>query len=274
MARAAQASGALHGALQQRGLDGRGHRRDRGGLVAADVRHRRAPHQPSAAPRAPSPRVPRRSCSPSTPRSSAPRTTGAGPTVWDLAEPGWLRANFPPELRRRGRRREGHRPRPAGRRLDRQATGLPVVVKGVLRPDDAHRCVEAGARAVWVSNHGGRQLDHAASTASCLAGGGRGGRLRPPRCTSTGASGTPARAGGAGPRGARGVPGAAAAVRAGGRAGREGVERMFAELTDELVETLRLAGCPSVRRVPADLLAPGPRARCDRGTRGWFDPVP
>src|SRR5262249_59205749 len=33
---------------------------------------------------------------------------------------------------------------------------LPVVVKGVLRADDAARCVEAGAKAVIVSNHGGR----------------------------------------------------------------------------------------------------------------------
>jgi 4-hydroxymandelate oxidase len=47
-------------------------------------------------------------------------------------------------------------------------TGLPVVVKGVLDPDDAARAVEAGAAAVWVSNHGGRQLDRAAATADCL----------------------------------------------------------------------------------------------------------
>ena len=40
-----------------------------------------------------------------------------------------------------------------------ERTGLPVVVKGVLRADDARRCVDAGAAAVWVSNHGGRQLD-------------------------------------------------------------------------------------------------------------------
>ena len=51
-----------------------------------------------------------------------------------------------------------------------EQTGLPVVAKGVLRPDDARRCVQAGAAAVWVSNHGGRQLDRAASTASCLPG--------------------------------------------------------------------------------------------------------
>lgn len=49
-----------------------------------------------------------------------------------------------------------------------ETTGLPVVVKGVLRPDDARRCVQAGARAVWVSNHGGRQLDRAAATVDCL----------------------------------------------------------------------------------------------------------
>ena len=77
---------------------------------------------------------------------------------------------LPAGLRRRRRRREGHRPRPAGRRVaGAQVTGLPVVVKGVLRPDDARRCVDAGAAAVWVSNHGGRQLDQAAATADCLA---------------------------------------------------------------------------------------------------------
>lgn len=48
-------------------------------------------------------------------------------------------------------------------------TSLPVVVKGVLRADDALRCVSAGARAIIVSNHGGRQLDHAVATADALA---------------------------------------------------------------------------------------------------------
>lgn len=45
---------------------------------------------------------------------------------------------------------------------------LPVIVKGVLRGDDALACVDAGADAVWVSNHGGRQLDRAVSTAVAL----------------------------------------------------------------------------------------------------------
>ena len=35
----------------------------------------------------------------------------------------------------------------------------PLVVKGIVDPDDAQRCVDCGADAVQVSNHGGRQLD-------------------------------------------------------------------------------------------------------------------
>ena len=37
-------------------------------------------------------------------------------------------------------------------------SSLPVVAKGVQRADDAVRCIEAGAAAVVVSNHGARQL--------------------------------------------------------------------------------------------------------------------
>jgi 4-hydroxymandelate oxidase len=47
-------------------------------------------------------------------------------------------------------------------------TGLPVLVKGVLRADDARACVAAGAAGVIVSNHGGRQLDGAMPTALAL----------------------------------------------------------------------------------------------------------
>jgi 4-hydroxymandelate oxidase len=51
----------------------------------------------------------------------------------------------------------------------REHTSLPIVVKGVLRGDDAASCVAAGARAVQVSNHGGRQLDGVLATADALA---------------------------------------------------------------------------------------------------------
>ena len=47
-------------------------------------------------------------------------------------------------------------------------TGLPVVVKGVCRADDARRIADHGARAIVVSNHGGRQLDTAPATCEVL----------------------------------------------------------------------------------------------------------
>ena len=47
-------------------------------------------------------------------------------------------------------------------------TDLPVVVKGVMTATDAVRAVEAGADAIYVSNHGGRMVDHAVSTIEVL----------------------------------------------------------------------------------------------------------
>lgn len=43
-----------------------------------------------------------------------------------------------------------------------------LVVKGVLHPDDARLCLDAGADAIVVSNHGGRQLDGAPATIAAL----------------------------------------------------------------------------------------------------------
>ncbi|PYJ11391.1 MAG: alpha-hydroxy-acid oxidizing enzyme [Verrucomicrobia bacterium] len=48
------------------------------------------------------------------------------------------------------------------------STRLPLVVKGVCRGDDARRVAEHGAKAVVVSNHGGRQLDTAPATCEVL----------------------------------------------------------------------------------------------------------
>jgi 4-hydroxymandelate oxidase len=50
----------------------------------------------------------------------------------------------------------------------RDLSGLPVIVKGVLRGDDAAACLDAGAAGVVVSNHGGRQLDRAVASAVAL----------------------------------------------------------------------------------------------------------
>lgn len=47
-------------------------------------------------------------------------------------------------------------------------SSLPLVVKGVLRGDDALRAVEYGAKGIIVSNHGGRQLDGAIATIDAL----------------------------------------------------------------------------------------------------------
>jgi 4-hydroxymandelate oxidase len=44
----------------------------------------------------------------------------------------------------------------------------PIVLKGILHPEDARRAVDAGAAAIVVSNHGGRTLDGAIPTAEIL----------------------------------------------------------------------------------------------------------
>ena len=51
----------------------------------------------------------------------------------------------------------------------RAITGLPVVVKGIMRPVDARDAVAAGAAAIQVSNHGGRQIDGVPASISVLS---------------------------------------------------------------------------------------------------------
>ncbi len=50
----------------------------------------------------------------------------------------------------------------------RSVTTLPIVLKGVMHPDDAEQAVQAGADAIIVSNHGGRALDGVAATIDAL----------------------------------------------------------------------------------------------------------
>jgi lactate 2-monooxygenase len=50
----------------------------------------------------------------------------------------------------------------------REVTKLPLLLKGVLHPDDARRVVEEGIDGLIVSNHGGRQVDGAIATADAL----------------------------------------------------------------------------------------------------------
>ncbi len=179
---------------------------------------------------------------------------GDGPTVWDGADRSWVRVNFP----------EGYGDAPGEEKATdlgpqdvawlAQATGLPVVVKGVLRPEDARRCVDAGAAAVWVSNHGGRQLDYAASTASCLeavvAEVGTSAEVYVDGGVRCGRHALAALA-----LGARGVFLGRPPLYSLAAGGPDGVRRMFEELDGELREALRLAGCASVERVPRGLVS-------------------
>jgi 4-hydroxymandelate oxidase len=135
-----------------------------------------------------------------------------------------------------------------------ELTGLPVIAKGVLRPDDAVASVEAGAAAVWVSNHGGRQLDRSIPTAEALrpvaeAVGQRcevyvDGGLRDGRDVLAAlALGARAVFLGRPPLWALACGGAAA------------VHRLLDAIMLELVEAMRLAGCRSPSEVEPSLLA-------------------
>ena len=50
----------------------------------------------------------------------------------------------------------------------REAAPIPLVLKGILHPDDAELAIQAGAAAIIVSNHGGRNLDTAPATIDAL----------------------------------------------------------------------------------------------------------
>ena len=50
----------------------------------------------------------------------------------------------------------------------RDASGLPVLVKGIVHPEDVRQAIAAGAGGIWVSNHGGRQIDGLPGSISML----------------------------------------------------------------------------------------------------------
>ena len=139
-------------------------------------------------------------------------------------------------------------------------TGLPVVVKGVLRADDARTVMAAGASAVQVSNHGGRQLDQSVSTADALPeiaaamqGSGAeiyvdGGIRRAEHVLAALALG--ARAVFVG----RPVLWALTAGGGSGEGGADGVTGLLRGLTDEVREVMILAGARTVGEITSDLL--------------------
>ena len=140
------------------------------------------------------------------------------------------------------------------------AAGLPVVVKGILHPDDARRAHGCGAAAVIVSNHGGRALDGAAATATML-----------PAVVQALGGALPVLADG-GVRsgvdvlkalalGARAVLVGRPVIWGLANAGARGVAHVLRLLRDELEVAMALCGCTQPSQATAALLTHSPNGR-------------
>ncbi|ONI68673.1 alpha-hydroxy-acid oxidizing enzyme [Kribbella sp. ALI-6-A] len=177
-----------------------------------------------------------------------------GPTVWDAVQPGHLRANIDESLYTVDDLAKADDLTPDVIGWLREQTGLPVVVKGVLRADDAQRCVSAGAAGLIVSNHGGRQLDGAIATAHALpevvdAVAGTGAEVYVDGGIRRGEHVLAALA-----LGARAVFVGRPALFALSAGGAAGVTRMLTELTEEFAHALALVGVPDPEQLTSDLV--------------------
>jgi 4-hydroxymandelate oxidase len=132
-----------------------------------------------------------------------------------------------------------------------ELSGLPVVVKGVLRGDDAARCAQAGAAAVWVSTHGGRQADPVVASAHALPevvdAVGAEAEIYADGGLSSGSDVLTALA-----LGARAVFVGRPVIWGLATGGADGVSRVLAGLTAQLAHTMALCGLADVRTVPRD----------------------
>jgi 4-hydroxymandelate oxidase len=136
----------------------------------------------------------------------------------------------------------------------KRLTDLPVIVKGVLRGDAASECIRAGADGIIVSNHGGRQLDRAVSSALALE-----------EVVQAAAGHVPVMVDG----GIRCGSDVLIALALGARAvfigrpvlwglataGAKGVERAIDALTDDLRHVMALTGVPDLAAIRRDLVA-------------------
>ena len=137
------------------------------------------------------------------------------------------------------------------------AAQMPVLLKGILRPDDAERAVDAGVAGIIVSNHGGRQLDTVLSGADAL----------PPIVDAVDRRIDVLVDGGI-RRGwdvAKALALGADAVLVGrpllwglAREGRPGVEAVLRQVLAELDGTLALLGCPRARDLDRLYVTPAP----------------
>jgi L-lactate dehydrogenase (cytochrome) len=141
----------------------------------------------------------------------------------------------------------------------REAWAGPIVVKGVHTADDARYAVDQGANAVIVSNHGGRQLDGVAPTLKVL-----------PEVVAAVGTQVEVLFDGGIRRGSDIVKALALGARAvligrgysyglAGR-GQAGAERAIAIFRADLVRTMKLLGCASVRELSRDYLGLPPWA--------------
>jgi (S)-mandelate dehydrogenase len=126
-----------------------------------------------------------------------------------------------------------------------------LLVKGIMRPEDAERCIEAGADGVILSNHGGRQLDAAVSPLDILAE--TRSRISAPILVDSGyRRGTDIVKALA--LGADAVLLGRATLYGLAAAGEKGVDDVLRLLKDEVDRTMAQIGCPTVGQLSPDYL--------------------
>lgn len=141
----------------------------------------------------------------------------------------------------------------------RERTRLPIVLKGVLHPDDARRAIDTGMDAVQLSNHGGRQIDGEVAALDALPGVVAAAGRRVPVLFDSGVRGG-ADAVVALALGARAVAIGRPYAYALALAGEAGVRELLRNTVAELDITLGLAGVRRVEDLDAGILTALPSA--------------
>ncbi len=136
----------------------------------------------------------------------------------------------------------------------RKESGLPVVIKSILSPTNAQQALNAGCSGIWLSNHGGRQLDNMAAPMTTL-----------PAVASVVKGKVPIIVDGGIYRGQdvfRAIALGATAVALGrpllyasALGGAQGVQAAHTHLKNELTMVMRLAGTSAIKNITRDFVA-------------------